>query len=94
MNKHELKAEIAKHKKALSKIEKDEKQLIRDTQITPTEEGKMMARYREVKSLLTMAENEFNAVETVYEGLKARVINLRERKFKIEEKAAVAGIIL
>ena len=94
MNKEQLKSEIARNQKALRKLEAAEKQKIRDTQITPTEEGKLLARYREVKSLLTMAENEYNSVKTVHDGLEARVINLRERKFKLEEKAEKAGIKL
>jgi len=94
MNKEELKAEIAKCKRVLRKIEKDEAQLIRDTQITPTEEGKMLARYREAKSLLVMAENDYNVAKQVSDGLEAQCKKYRERMYKIEEKAEKAGVDL
>jgi hypothetical protein len=94
MNKDQLKLEISKYKKALNKLEKAEAQQIRDTQITPTEEGKLLARYREVKALLIMAENEYEVARLRYEGLKSRRTDLRSRKLKLEEKAEVAGVQL
>lgn len=92
MNREELEQEKAKLEKAKRAFAKAEQQKKDDIRLTQTEEGKLIARFSELKALLSIAEAEYKTAQHVTELAKARRDNLSERFEVLRKKAEVHEI--